>query len=238
MKTLNPNWFTEGILDAEYKRYILLAYLQEVEKEYKCSRIFPALQNLAINAKSMQDFKDQCESLSASFPKSLTGFDPKSGQLQYTASVNDPQLLAIINEIIDYSLPKIALKLQEGKEIYDTVENLIEIEPLGIIPIYKDEGYLFIQSDGETHMDIYTYKISFLEEGKSDRILETTFLKRTKRTISNTFYGIKEKLIKEFQNLPIPATYVITSHLSFPKEATLLPVAKRLFVRKLVTEFS
>lgn len=30
MKTLNHNWLTEGLIDFEYKKYILLSYLQEV----------------------------------------------------------------------------------------------------------------------------------------------------------------------------------------------------------------
>lgn len=236
MKTLNPYWFSEGLLDVEYKRYILLAYLQEVEKEYKQSKIFPALQNLAQNMTSMKEFKNKCDELSKSFPKTLSGLDINKLTLSYTPNIHDPELLEVMYEIIDFSLPKLEQKVQEGKEIYDNVERFIEIEPLGVIPIYKDEGYLFIQNDNDPNTDIYTYKVSFLEQGKINRVLQTQFLKNTTRSISNTYYSIKSTLIKEFQNLPNPATYLISSRLTLPKEATLLPVAKRLFIRTLLNE--
>ncbi|MFK7757454.1 MAG: hypothetical protein AB8B53_11040 [Flavobacteriales bacterium] len=236
MKTLNPYWFSEGLLDVEYKRYILLAYLLEVEKEYKQSKIFPALQNLAQNMTSMKEFKEKCDELSNAFPKTLKGINPESLSLSFTPNIHDPELLSVMYEIIDFSLPKIEQKVQEGKEIYDTVEQYIEIEPLGIIPIYKDEGYLFIQNDSDPTTDIYTYKVSFLEQGKLGRVLQTEFLKNTTRSLSNTYYSIKSRLIKEFKNLPNPATYIISSRLTLPKEATLLPVAKRMFIRTLSSE--
>jgi len=235
MKTLNPYWFSEGLLDVEYKRYILLAYLQEVEKEYKQSKIFPALQNLAQNMSSMKEFREKCDELSNSFPKTLTGIDKDSLALAYTPNIHDPELLSVVYEIIDYSLPKLEEKVHQGKEIYDTVERFIEIEPLGVLPIYKDEGYLFLQNNSASETDIYGYKISFLEHGKKGRVLQTEFIKNTTRSLSNTYYSIKNKLIKEFQSLPNPATYIISSSLSLPKEATLLPVAKRMFMRSLLS---
>ena len=34
MKQLNPNWLTEGWVDFEYKKYLLLAYLQKVSIDF------------------------------------------------------------------------------------------------------------------------------------------------------------------------------------------------------------
>ena len=31
---LSPEWFLEGTLDFEYKKYVLLAYLQHVSQEF------------------------------------------------------------------------------------------------------------------------------------------------------------------------------------------------------------
>jgi|GEM_PF-2524460 len=162
-------------------------------------------------------------------PKELTGIDASTGNLKYSASVEDPNLLRIINEIIEFSIPQLEEKLNQGKEIFDGVQDMIQIEPIGILPLYKDEGYFLVNCDiPET--DIFSYKISQLENEKRVRILETTFLKRVKKSISNTYYSIKEKLITEFNELPTPATYLIHSKLNYPKESTLMPVAKRMFL--------
>lgn len=76
-------------------------------------------------------------------------------------------------------------------------------------------------------------KCFFLEDGKSNRILKTEFIEKSKKSFSNTFYSIKNRLIREFNHLPTPATFIISSALKLPKGAILLPVAKRLFLRKL-----
>ncbi len=34
METLNKNWLTEGWMDLEYKKYLLLAYLQETAASF------------------------------------------------------------------------------------------------------------------------------------------------------------------------------------------------------------
>jgi len=229
MKTLNPNWFAEGLIDSEYKKYILLAFLQDIEKEYKESKIFPALKSVNETVKCMTDFREKCNSLSAYFPKNLTGIDESTGSLTYSAQVEDPELFSIMNQIIEYSLPKLEEKLEQGKEIFNCVQSMIEIEPIGVLPIYKDEGYFLINCN-EPETEIYSFRISQIAGDSPYRILETQFLKQVKNSISNTYYTIKERLISEFQELPNPATYLIHSQLNFPKESTLLPVAKRLFL--------
>ena len=39
MKTLPKNWLTQGWIDFEYKKYQLLAYLQEAEKEFRSVKV-------------------------------------------------------------------------------------------------------------------------------------------------------------------------------------------------------
>ena len=44
-KALKPHrsWLTEGVLDAEYKEYVLLAWLQKVKQDLKGTKLYPAL---------------------------------------------------------------------------------------------------------------------------------------------------------------------------------------------------
>ncbi len=235
MKRLDSNWFTHGALDAEHKRYILLAYLQEVEKEYKLSKIYPALSDLDRIIREMLSFKTNCEQLESSFPKSVSSISLKERKLEFSSEHFNNELLHIIYEILDYSIPKVEEKIKMGQEIFNSVEKFIHIEPLGILPIYRDEGYLLFQNNSTTDVDIYNFKMYFLEEGKTSRVLKTEFIKRTTRSISNTFYSIKERLIKEMNHLPNPATFIVNSSIQLPYDATLLPVTKRLFMRKLVS---
>lgn len=233
MKTLKPYWFAEGLLDIEYKRYILLAYLQEVEIQYKHSKLFPSLQHLAMTMKSMLDFQAKCEELENQFPSEISSIDLNNKKIEYVPLFEDYSLLETVYEIINYSMPQVELKIEQGKEIYNSVEKLIEIEPVGVTPLYNDEGYFFLYSQIKNETDIFKYKMSFIDSGSQSRVLETNFLRKTKRSISNTFYAMKNSLIKEFSHLPNPATFLIKAELDFPKEETLLPIAKRIFMRRL-----
>ena len=50
-------------------------------------------------------------------------------------------------------------------------------------------------------------------------------------SIGTTYESIKWELIRQQRDLPNPATFSVNSKLRFPEEASLVPVAKRKFVR-------
>jgi hypothetical protein len=51
------------------------------------------------------------------------------------------------------------------------------------------------------------------------------------KNLKNTYERIKLDLVRKFQDLPNPAAYLIHSKMKFPFSETLMPVAKRLFVK-------
>jgi hypothetical protein len=63
------------------------------------------------------------------------------------------------------------------------------------------------------------------------RSLNTSFVDRIQKNTANTYENIKLDLVKKFRDLPNPATYLILSRMKFPFTETLMPVAKRLFVK-------
>ena len=66
------------------------------------------------------------------------------------------------------------------------------------------------------------------------RSLNTFYVRSMSRSFTNTYERIKLDLIKQYQDLPNPATYLILSRMKFPFTETLMPVAKRLFVKHLL----
>ena len=65
------------------------------------------------------------------------------------------------------------------------------------------------------------------------RSISTKYLMNEVRSISKTYENIKIGLAKTFSDLPNPATYLAISKLSLPLQQTVLPVAKRMLVRKI-----
>jgi hypothetical protein len=46
MADLNKNWLTEKYIDFEYKKYVLLAWLQEVNNNFQDQKLYPFLAQL------------------------------------------------------------------------------------------------------------------------------------------------------------------------------------------------
>jgi hypothetical protein len=51
--------------------------------------------------------------------------------------------------------------------------------------------------------------------------------------LCNTFENVKIELAREIKSLPIPAAFLIETEMNVPLNESLLPVAKRSFVRYL-----
>ena len=166
------------------------------------------------------------------FPKTISKADFEQLSLQYQKVVNDDDLMKEMEEIMHYALPKLKNTLQEGKDIFDFVEENLKISPIGITPLRFEEGYLFIDEKHVREMQIYQYQLAMFENAhETFRAVRLIFMETVIKSIGKTFENIKLDLIKKYKILPNPAAYLVYSQMSFPMQETLLPVAKRLLLK-------
>ena len=142
MDKLCATWLTEGLIDFEYKKYILLAYLQKVREQYTHTRLYPMLSDLVFHHRNLMHYIENKEFLDDQFPKHLKGLDRKKMALIYEAIIADDNLMGEINELVEYSIPKIEEAVREGREIYEIIEDAMEFSAVGVLPLYNKEGYL------------------------------------------------------------------------------------------------
>ena len=57
MKTLSHTWFAEGYIDFELKKYTLLAYLQQIHKEFNQNKLYPQLSDIIFHHNNILHFK-------------------------------------------------------------------------------------------------------------------------------------------------------------------------------------
>ncbi len=234
MKSLSETWFTEGYIDFELKKYTLLAYLQHVNSYFNQNKLYPQLADIIFHYNNIVAFRENRKFLQEHFPKQLTDVNIKKLQLEYERIIEDDVLMKELEEIVHYSAQQIKTAIQNGTEIYEFVEAKLNIEPVGIIPLDTKEGYLLI-SDGHYNTTIaYQYQLSIYEKhDEKYRGLRTAFIQKWIRSVSNTAENIKAELIRNRKELPNPAVYNIETSLAYPMEETLLPIAKRSFVKYL-----
>ncbi len=232
MAALQRDWLTDGLIDFEYKKYVLLAYLKDIKSRFDERKLYPFMADLVFHYQNLLKVKESKELIYDNFPKSISEADFKKLEVSYKKIVRDDETMSEIEGILGYAIPRMKDTLSQGKELFELVEHHLEISPIGLTPLYANEGYLFIQVDKKPDINIFRYQVSVFENVHENyRAINTTYVDCEMKSISNTYESIKVKLAKQFTFLPNPASYLILSKLSFPLPETLLPVAKRMLMR-------
>ena len=124
------------------------------------------------------------------------------------------------------------ISLREGQEIYEFVEENLTINPVGLMPIQLEQGYIFLCDGSERDVNVYQFQISFFEDHQEKyRGIQTEYISSYPRNFVNTYPNIKIDLLKTRKTYTNPAVYSIETPLTFPMQETLLPVARRSLVR-------
>jgi len=232
MEKLSKDWLTQGLIDFEYKKYLLMAYLQTVKNSFGKVELYPFLADLVFHYRNLQALKENKALIRDSFPKELSLEEFRKLELSYREMIEDDVVMGELESIINFALPQIKDSLQEGSIIYEYVESQCEISPVGVTPLYAKEGYLFVTQPPEKETNIYRYQMSIFEGSQEQlRSLNTEFIERVEKNPANTYERLKLELIRKFKDLPNPAAYLILARMKFPFAETLMPVAKRLFVK-------
>ncbi|MBN4062060.1 MAG: hypothetical protein COA57_01410 [Flavobacteriales bacterium] len=225
---LTFNWITENHIDFEYKKYLLLAYLQKVAERFGEVKLFPHYSELKKHQENLLYLRQKKKEMARSFPKNLKAIDLEQAQMIYEKAITDSDLMAELETILDYSIPKFDHYIKEGCGIYELVRENMNIYPVGLLPLYKKEGYIILRSLPKKQALVYQYSLKIVNDGEHEfQTINTQYLTNYTISISNTLEAIKINLIKYNRELPNPATYAVESEVEFPLYETFLPVAKK-----------
>lgn len=234
---LSDTWFMEGFIDFELQKYKLLAYLKEVNKCFDETKLYPQLSDVIFHYKNLTSFRDNKKFLQDQFPKQLSQVNVKQLELVYEKMLQDGELMQELENITNYAVNEMKCTIDNGAEIYELIEKQLHIEPIGILPLYKDEGYMLLRYGNFSEVRAYSYTITLFEH-KDARYkgVKMDYVDTWEKNLSNTYEHIKRDIIRNIRTLPNPAVYCIESQMSVPLDETLLPIAKRLLVRHIESE--
>ncbi len=205
MERLRPGWFLHGLWDEEYQRYRLLAYLKHVQAAFFAQRLYPPLSDLIESYEELRSL----------------------AQAQQTTAVLEDSTDTLYR-IIQFAIPKLEESIQEGQQIYDLIARHLQVEVVGLIPLYKAEGYLFLRRGGEKVVRAYRYEIRPIQDKEGlvgirlEPVEEFVF-----SILTTPFTILRERLLKAHKDLPTPLTLAVESPLEVPLQETLLPIIKR-----------
>ena len=231
---LSETWFMEGYVDFELQKYRLLAYLQEVSKYFTATKLYPLLSDIIFHYNNLISFRDNKKLLQDQFPKQLNQVNMQSLELVYNEMLQDGEVMQELERITNFALDKMKGTIDNGAEIYELVEKQLRIEPVGIMPLYKNEGYMLLRYGHYSEVRAYFYTVTLFEH-KDARYkgVKMEYMDSWEKNIANTYENIKRDIVKTIRTLPNPAVFSVESQLSVPLHETLLPIAKRMLVRHL-----
>jgi hypothetical protein len=229
---LSETWFMEGYIDFELQKYRLLAYLKDVKQCFNESKLYPQLADIVFHYNNLLAFQKNKQFLQDQFPKKLDTINLHRLEMVYENMLSDNELMLELQQITQYAAEEMKGTINEGAEIYEFVEKQLLIEPVGIIPLYKNEGYVFMRYCERPEVRIYCYTITLFEH-KDARYkgIKMEYIDSRTKNLANTYEQIKLDIIRTYRTLPNPAVYKVEFPLQVPFLETLLPVAKRALVR-------
>jgi hypothetical protein len=234
METLKLENFIFGDEDLELNQYKVLGGLKGYRSEFNRKKIYPALSDLINLASSLEDILKNKNRMKDEFPKQIAGYDIENKKVVFENEENAPAKIEILFDLIQWALPLIKSTIEEAIVLYDFVEKNIEVGNVGLLPIYKNEGYFIVPNNRNSMLEIYRFECSlFTKDTEKFRTLKTILVEE----VSNNFEGktpeiIKLDLINKFKDLPNPATFFCETDLDFPFTETIFPVAKRKLMTK------
>jgi len=226
---LTIDLFTNVQDDLEKRQYVILGALKKISEQFQFYKIYPHLSRLIELRRILKEVIAGIYDLRSKFPKQISKLDWVNRVIEHEVIFTSGTDISSVEDLIEWALPRIENVIEEGVAIYEFVESELTVEQVGILPEYKDEGYLFVPDNQKKSLNLFRFEVSIFQNTHDQyRALKTQFLKYLEQDRIKLSPGsVKLDLIREESELPNPATYSFNTELDFPFETTIFPVAKR-----------
>jgi hypothetical protein len=240
MQPLSLELFTGAVDDVERTQYQILGGLKQARTAFDAQRVYPHLGRLVELHGALMTVLEQTEEFRTPETGRITGINWEEKTLSYEWPELEDAEMTVVEALIRWAIPHIREAIDEGRSVYEHVEDNMELETVGIVPSYLHEGYLMVPERKTDQLHVLRYQLSIIqEEGEKHRALRTIHLKTVEQKGVDVHPSdVKLNLLEERRDLPNPATYFSNTALDVPYNETLLPVVKRRLIRHLSKEMS
>ena len=140
MEKLSKDWLTQGLIDFEYKKYLLMAYLQTVKSSFGKVELYPFLADLVFHYRNLQALKENKALIRDSVPKELSLEEFRKLELSYREMIEDEVVMGVLESIINFALPQLKDSLQVGSIFCECVVSECVVSRVGGSTLYAKEG--------------------------------------------------------------------------------------------------
>jgi len=80
------------------------------------------LADLVQHYRNLNQYVQNRKNLYNNFKQEISSFDLEKFKVNYKNMVTDDEVIMVIDEIVNYSIPKFKITIDEGKEIYEFID--------------------------------------------------------------------------------------------------------------------
>jgi hypothetical protein len=118
---IKVKWYIESPIDFEYKQYVLLSYLKIVDDSFLRKKLSPHFLHMENMIKELMFFKENLSSIKKIFDKNRYVYFSDNSKLEGENNL----LINEIEEIVEFSIPQVQLRLSHGNFILSKNNQLL-----------------------------------------------------------------------------------------------------------------
>lgn len=228
---MNTDWVFQEPIDFEHKQYVLLDFLQKMDKQLQNLKLYPNFQQISLHLASINLITEKGQYLTLT--RLLKDPDDEiliSDLLANSLPLFTKEEILEIYKVCLYSNDRIKDFFNQAKALWDVANDSISIEPIqNPKNIEPKEGLFFIKDNGLTYL--YEFTIKLIKKGAVDTkcVIKKVCICE-EDSFEEKLSEVKKSLIKNINDPKIYKNLIVfkVHHTEqFPFKETLLPISKR-----------
>ena len=240
---LDTNWILQEPIDLEHKQYVLLDYINKVDKDFDNFKLYPSFQELSVHLANIGSIRDKSKYITLNREPVDIDDEILIDDLVYNNLKHNVETKEEISKIIKFSQDKLTDLFLIGKSIwtllYDNVSIRIVFNDLKQTNAKPGIGFFYIVYDEVLHL--YQYKINTITKQTVENKCSVNLIykgdvvdvtdKETLVTLIKNNYILplnnldKTKILSNIENsFPI---FRVRYEEKFPLDGSILSIAKR-----------
>ena len=228
---MNTDWVFQEPIDFEHKQYVLLDFLQKMDKQLQNLKLYPNFQQISLHLASINLITEKGQYLTLT--RLLKDPDDEiliSDLLANSLPLFTKEEILEIYKVCLYSNDRIKDFFNQAKALWDVANDSISIEPIqNSKNIEPKEGLFFIKDNGLTHL--YEFTVKPIKKGVVDTkcVIKKVCICE-EDSFEEKLSEVKKSLIKNINDPKIYKNLIVfkVHHTEqFPFKETLLPISKR-----------
>jgi hypothetical protein len=228
---MKTDWLIQEPIDLEHKQYILLDYLQKLDKNLDSFKLYPQFQEISLHLANINLVIEKGQILSLN--RILKDPDDEifiSDLIAHTLPYMPSDEIIELYKICEFSTQKLTDYFNHAKAIWDIVNDTVSINPIqNRKKIEPKQGLFYLDYNDKT--SLYEFIIKPLKKGSPET---KCHIKKVAdcgvKEFQSRVKDCKRPIIKNIQEEEIHNNLIlfkVNHNNSYPLKETLLPIVKR-----------